>query len=58
MRRFVRLGLAAVEPDAGQLVVVVVEYPAAVPDDPEGLRESEKAVEGVRAATEDQILFV
>ena len=44
----------------GQLVVVVVEYPAAasaVPDDPEGLRESEEAVEGVRATPEDQVLL-
>ena len=58
---------AVVEWSAGQLVVVVVEYPAAAAveypaaaavaaDDPEGLREPEQAVERVRAAPEDQVL--
>ena len=62
-RRLVGLGhrgaeRAIVEP-GGQLVVVVVEHPAAAAasDDPEGLRESEQAVESVRATPEDEVLL-
>ena len=47
-----------VEPGGcGPLVFIVIAEHASVPDDPERLRESEEAVEGVRATTEDQVLL-